>query len=144
MARYDGDPLLTLTPDGSDVACSGGLVAGSDGLQNAVTISLFGGNLWDSGLPADRKTWWGNLELPEGEQIRSETQALLRQDLPQTTGNLERYRQAIIRDLSWLVAAKIAEAVDGRATYPALGRVALTAAVQINGETTTYSFEPEP
>lgn len=139
--RYDGDPLLSLTQDGADLSCATGLVEGSDGLRNAVMISLFGGNLHDSALPADGKTWWANRFLAEAEQLRSETQALVNAHLPQTAGNLQRFRQAIARDLAWMVSAGLVDAADGRATYPALGRVRLFAALQINGETTTFDFE---
>lgn len=89
---------IRMTNDG------GQLVAGTNELETAVILSLFGGNADDTGLQGDSLSWWGNVgELNEARVQRSETQNLLR-GLPSTTANLLRVRDAILRDLAWMDA----------------------------------------
>lgn len=74
-----------------------------DGLETAVYLSLFGGNVSDDGRPHNLATWWGNIgENDKSKQYRSEAAYLLR-TVPPNTANLKRIEAAAARDLAWMV-----------------------------------------
>jgi phage gp46-like protein len=49
MGRFDGDPKLYLTPNGSKLVFSGGQPHTDEGIENAILIAL-----------NTKKGWWGN------------------------------------------------------------------------------------
>lgn len=102
-----------------------------DGLENAVYLSLFGGNVLDDGSQDTPFQWWGNLnENQESKMYRSQASYLLRTVTP-TANNLRRIEDAAKRDLAWMISDGITETVSIVATMPALNHVKLT--VALNG-----------
>lgn len=120
------DVKLTNTADGGDVELVNGTLALDEGLATAVYISLFGGNDDDSGLDADiPREWWGNKsEVDPARKLRSETQFLLR-SLPAIPANLQRVKQAVERDLSWLGEQELVTGIVVLASIPAVDRLRL-------------------
>jgi phage gp46-like protein len=102
------DVLLHQTPDNGEIDINGGAVAMTDGLETALYLSLFGGNVDDAGGQDLANTWWGNRsEQDPAQRYRSETQHLLG-TLPATSGNLRRIQDAAQRDLQWLESVDLA------------------------------------
>jgi phage gp46-like protein len=126
------DVLMLHREDGGDIELISGEPTMSDGLFNAVYLSLFGGNVEDSGLPGDvRLQWWGNFSEPDpARRYRSETQFCL-QTLPPTTYNLRRVELAVKNDLAWLLDAVIVRDVASLASMPARNHVKLAIAVEV-------------
>lgn len=137
------DVLMRQTVNGGDVECSNGQMVMDEGLENAVYLSLFGGNEDDSGLEADdAKQWWGNRDEPEGaSRYRSAAQYLLA-TLPLIPASLQRIEEAATSDLSWMTDS-IATDVAVRAAMPAPKRIDLTVYVTIDGKTTNFTI-PAP
>ncbi len=133
----EGDVLIFQTTDDGEIEIENGLVTMTPGLDNAVYLSLFGGNEEDPGGDDRTQEWWGNLiEIDPTRQYRSETQHLLRA-IPAVTANLRRIEDAARRDLAWVIPAGVASVVEVAATMPALNKVQID--VTINGnETLTY------
>src|SRR5690606_3637093 len=71
--------------------------------------------------------------------LRCRTQFLIR-DLPATTGNLARLRDAAIRDLAWIVDS-FADSYKVDVSMPALNRVALRIDISIGDQTYTFIFD---
>lgn len=134
------DLLLDLLPDGGDVTLINGSLVLDDGLQTAVTISLFGGNEDDSGSDGDEShMWWGNFDEPTlANRYRSETQNLIRA-LPATPANMKRVEDAALRDLAWMLAGT-ADSVDVSVTIPALNHFNITIAISIRDQLFKQSF----
>lgn len=135
------DPLLTHTADGGTITFVNGVLTMSDGLRNAVYLSLFGGNEDDSGLSGDDLLqWWGNLgEADPALRYRSETQYLLR-SIPAIPANMRRIDEAAERDLAWMVVFGVATLVSAQATIPALNTVRLAVKVEVNGRVYDFDF----
>jgi len=128
-------------PDGGDIAFVGGLLEMSDGLFEAVYLSLFGGNDRDSGLPGDlSKQWWGNFSEPDpAKHYRSETQFLL-DTLPPTSGNLRRIEAAVTNDLAWLTSSKLVRAVRATVSMPARSSIHIAGEIDVDGSAEGYRF----
>ena len=124
------DVLLRQSNDGGEITVEAGLVLMSEGLETAAYLSLFGGNLDDSGDPAtDRLQWWGNRgEVEPNRVYRSETQHLIRA-LPAVPRNLLRIEQAAARDLAWMIAAGVAKGVVVSASIADVNRVTLAVTI---------------
>lgn len=106
-----GDPALVMTREGLDLEAVGGLVSMGEGLENAVNLSLLGGNYLDSGREGDRANWWGNCALPAQRRLRSEFQhALLAH--PLTSGYRNVLIEAARRDLAWLRSGGYVDAIN--------------------------------
>jgi phage gp46-like protein len=56
--RYEGDPKLTLGPDGSNLEYIGGQPVMDQGLENSALIDLF---TESAGIDSNQNGWWGNL-----------------------------------------------------------------------------------
>lgn len=134
------DVQLDQTNDGGEITIANGLTTMSDGLENAVYLSLFGGNQDDSGIQGDdSKQWWGNLlENETSKQYRSQTQNLLR-SLPINTANLQRIEDAAYADLAWMLES-LATALEVVAKMPALNKVQIQIAVTIDDKVFSFSF----
>lgn len=134
------DVLLRLENDGGAIEFVNGAATMSDGLETAVTLSLFGGNEDDDGSEATKlKQWWGNAgELEQSRIYRSETQALLR-SLPATAANLRRIEDAVGRDLAWMTDS-VADAVQAEASIPALNSILISVSIEIDGKKFPFTF----
>jgi len=134
------DVALRNTDDGGEITMENGLLVMDDGLYVAVYLSLFGGNVDDSGADGDKpKQWWGNLSEAEPENTyRSETQAALN-SLPLVPASLRQIQDAIGRDLAWMVPDEV-EAVDATVTMPALNTVKMTIELSVDGTKHVYDF----
>ncbi len=136
------DVLLFQTPDGGEITALNGQLKLTGGLETAVMLSCFGGNVEDSGLSADNaKQWWGNVEETDTTKTyRSELQFLLK-TLPLIPANLPRFEAAANKDLAWL-ADSVADSVAARATMPGIDQIKITIAIVINGKSTVFSVTP--
>lgn len=101
----------------------GGVVALDDTPFTAIYLSLFGGEVDDSGNPdAVSKQWWGNRDDQDlSAHVRSRTQAMLF-GLPATSANMPRVKAAAQLDLAWLTD-QLARAVEVVVSAPARGIV---------------------
>lgn len=134
------DVLLRQTDDGGEITIENGLALLSDGYEQAVYLSLFGGNEDDPGGSDTRLQFWGNLiESDQSAMDRSETQHLLR-SIPAVPANLRRFEQAAERDLAWMVQAGVALSVTAEASIPRLNHVALKITIQTTTGTRTLEF----
>lgn len=133
------DVRIFQTPDGGDIRIENGLFELSDGLEQAVYLSLFGGNEEDSGLQGDdSKQWWGNLtETEPARRYRSETQFLFR-SIPAIPANLRRIEDAVGRDLAWM-ADEVAQGVSIVASMPGVNQVHIDISVTVQSGT-GYQF----
>lgn len=134
------DVALIHTPDGAEITSTNGVVEMSDGLENFFYYCIFGGNEQDSGLDNDPNEWWGNKDEPvAARKMRSETQYLLR-SLPAVTANLNRLRDAALRDCQPAKDIGLAESIDALVTIPALNAIKIEIAATINDKTFRYAF----
>ena len=103
MVDFEGDILLTETPEGGDIVLEGGLVKPCKDFSTAVYLSLFGGNKDDAGTVKNRYTWWANTlkETPENEKMASRFQAVIT-GLPLSVKNIRKAEAAALLDLGWL------------------------------------------
>jgi len=135
------DVLITQTPDGGEISFVNGSPVLTDGFENAVYLSLFGGNQDDGDGQEDAAIqWWGNLsEADPAKQYRSELQKLLR-SIPAIPANLLRLQEAAERDLQWMLDAKNATLVVASASMPARNAVTLELDLEIDGKKYTPTF----
>lgn len=134
------DVAMRHTEDGGEIDFVDGRSVMSDGLFNAVYLSLFGGNERDGGGDdTAHLQWWGNLiESDPAAHYRSETQYLLR-SIPAIPANLRRLEDAIGRDLAWMVGS-IVDSVTASATIPGIGRVNLVVELVVDGNRFAFDF----
>lgn len=140
------DPHLIPTPDGAEIECIGGVVSMSDGLANAVILSLDGGGNEDDPGRADlsRQYWANTLYTAPERRLRSEY-IYLTNTLPLTSGSRQLFEEAAKRDLSWLLrpssegAPALASSVTVSVTYPSRRSVRLEATIMANGR--DYPFK---
>lgn len=137
MTQQQGDVVLYQTPDDGDISVSDGVVRMDGGLQTAVYLSLFGGNITDPGDGNTAQQWWGN--IGETDVYRSETQYLLR-SIPPIPANLLRVEDAAARDLAWMVTAGAATAVSVSASMPGLNRVSIVVDITADGTSEQLIF----
>ena len=128
-----GDVRLFQTNDNGNISVDGGIVAMDGGLNTSVYLSLFGGNYDDSGA-ADDIQWWGNIdETVTDSKQRSETQFLLH-SIPAIPANLLRIKDAVNRDLAWMISSKAAESINVLVSMPGVNLVDIM--ITINGNDT--------
>ena len=134
------DVRLYHTVDGGGINITNGQPELADGLESAVYLSLFGGNVRDAGLESERtKEWWGNKgETDPAKQQRSETQHLLTA-LPAIPANLKRIEDAGLRDLAWLTDS-VADIVAVTARMHAVNAITIQVDVLINGIKSVFAF----
>lgn len=89
--RTQGDPKITMGPDGADLTFKGGQPVMDSGLENAVFISLFSAG-----------SWFGNSYFDESVPIKSRFYELSLKAI--TVSRLAELEQAIKADLAPLVA----------------------------------------
>lgn len=126
MNIQQGDVILFQDLDGGNIEINNGLIEMSGGLQTSVYLSLFGGNDEDNKIDNQEfnKSWWGNLNENEINQIRSETQYLLK-SLPISSANLRKLELVVQRDLNWMIESNLAKEIKVNATIPNLNMVKL-------------------
>ena len=140
MANQQGDILLYQTADDGEINVSNGVVEMSGGLQTAVYLSLFGGNEDDDGLESNARNWWGNFDETEtSRRYRSETQNLL-QSIPLTSGNLLKVRDAVRRDLNWLLEEQVASSIGITVSIPGLNKIAIAVDISAVGAESRFEF----
>lgn len=125
------DILLFQTNDGGDINIENGRVKTTAGLETAVYLSLFGGNDNDNGIGNNLKQWWGNINRPELDRYRSQTQFILK-SLPLISGNLARIQDAVNNDLSWLVETKIVLSVSVSLFIEAVNKLRIEIEIEVN------------
>jgi phage gp46-like protein len=135
------DVLLRQTDDGGEISYVNGAAIMSDGLESAVYLSLFGGNIDDGGLTEDdARSWWGNaIEPLEERRYRSQTQGVLR-SMPAIPANLQRVDDAVGADLAWMLDTKLATFVGSASTMPAINTVKISIRVEIDGKIFPFEF----
>ena len=132
--------ILFNTDDGGDITITDGLVSMGGGLDTAVYLSLFGGNVDDDGTPDNAATWWGNIgETQPAALMVSETQNLLK-SLPATSGNLQKLERAAKRDLDWFLRQRVASSVKIRATLTGVNRVQFVIDITAIGKESRFTF----
>lgn len=95
------DIKLILDENDGDFVQNGNDLALESGLNSAFIISLFGGNLEDTGLKDNEDQWWGNyLEEDPTKKVHSLTQHYIK-TLALSRNNLLRIQDAAKKDLSW-------------------------------------------
>lgn len=107
------DVLLIQSPHGgADVEYrSGGRVVLTSGPETAVRLSIDGGNDQDLNVTStERDQWWGNLARP-GRAYRCTAQGVAVAS-PLTQIALNRYQDAVVSDLSHLVARGVVRSIS--------------------------------
>jgi phage gp46-like protein len=104
--RFEGDPKVTLGPDGSNLLYRGGQPEMDRGLENPVGISLF-----------TRRGWFGNylMKKPE-EKIGSDFEKNNEQAI--TVSSLNENRMAAEKALEWMKKANIVSDILVNVTNP--------------------------
>jgi phage gp46-like protein len=114
---FEGDLMLSDTPDGGEIVIDEGLFVSGLSFETAVYLSLFGGNKEDAGRVKNAFEWWGNTirGTPEAEKMTSRFQAVI-MGLPMTIKNIAECEEAALLDLAWLKAEGAVDEIiaDGR------------------------------
>jgi len=110
-ADFEGDLLLTLTEDGGELAIEDGLFMPDKSFATAVLISLFGGNIEDSGKVENRSGWWGNYTGSTENKIQSRFQAITNGN-PLTVATAKEAVNAAKLDLAWVIENGIADEIS--------------------------------
>ena len=125
-----GDVLLQQTVDDGDLAVADGIVEMTGDLRTAVYISLFGGQ-------AD---WWGDIGVTNVDfHNTSETDELL-ENMAAVPANLLLLRDAIHRDLEWLINQKIASSITVETSMPGIDIVAIVITIIAWGKEEQFEF----
>lgn len=128
---FDGDPKLYQTGDGADLVIQDGQPVMDEGLENAVTLSLF----------CVASEWWGNAIADDTGETGSELESLNRRTL---TVKTMQDAEAVARDaLAWMIDQGIAKTITVTGTMPAVGMLGLTIAIEQpdgNIQTLKYSI----
>ena len=128
-----GDILIQQTNDGGEIEVVNGIVTVTGGFESAAYLSLFGGEVSDTGIRDDSAQWWGNyLEPDPAFKIRSEFQRAT-YTLPLTPSNLLKFEEAAQTDLAWFVETGAATAVTAEASIPAVNRLTLAVTIEASG-----------
>jgi phage gp46-like protein len=110
MNRFQGDPAITLTPDGARMKFRSGQPEMDQGLENAALISLF-----------TEPGWWGNdLSSRDEEKIGSDYDRIRTIIDIQT---LNDYRDAAELALAWMRDTGIASKIDVTVTNPSANQI---------------------
>jgi phage gp46-like protein len=134
-----GDVLLFNTLDGGEININNGIVEMSNGLGVTVYLSLFGGNGDDDGTAGNPLSWWGNIDEPELNHYRSETQYQIGR-LPLTTGNLIKIEDAVRCDLKWMLTEDIASEIDVEASIPEVNKLNIKVDITAQGLRESFNF----
>jgi phage gp46-like protein len=128
---FEGDLKLFETPDGGEVAIENGFFVADHGFSTAVYISLFGGNIVDSGKVKNNKTWWGNTlsGIQGNEKVVSRFQNTI-MTIPLTVKNIKYAEEAAKQDLDWMVKSGIIDEIV--ATGNTEGRNRLKLFIKLN------------
>ena len=129
MSRFDGDPKITITPDGADMHFTGGQPIMDQGIENQATLSLF-----------TKEGWCGNVlfDNPD-EKIGSDFQDTAQDTI--TLTSLDRIRLSaqkalespIFGDVNVAVSNPHGSRVDMLATIEPRGRDQETLLFEKNG-----------
>ena len=136
----------------ADLGLTGGLLAGDDGLETAVVLSLFSDRRAnpDDVLPDDggsRRGWWGDLvpatvdgAAAEGDRFGSRLWLLAREkQLPDV---LIRARDYAAEALAWLIEDGVAERVEVEAVIVRAGVLGLAVTiVRPRGRAVEFRFD---
>ncbi len=117
-----GDVLLFQTTDDGEIKVENGIIEMTESFETAVYISLFGGN-----------KWWGDPEQ------KSETGELI-DGLPAISGNLIRLKEAVERDLKWMLDGSIASSIAVDVSIPGLNKVKIVVNIEANGTEDQFNF----
>lgn len=147
------DVRMFHTADGGEIEFAGpdllyGDINLDTGLETAVYLSWFGGNLRGTGIERDdddpdhphRYQWWGNIGEPRERHMISNTAYLLR-SLPATSNNLLRIEEAMLLDLQWAIDDGTMTELSVTASLVAKDRIGLAVQTIINQETAVVAFE---
>ena len=119
------DIKLFQTNDDGEVTFQNGDLIQSTGIETAVYLSLFGGNIDDGGHDYITKEYWADLtENDSAYKYRSETQHILANNVL-TTAELRRIEQAVKRDLQWLIDTNTAKSILAEASSPVIDKLKL-------------------
>jgi phage gp46-like protein len=134
LQNFEGDLLLSETPDGGDVSVLEGLFQSDRSFSTAVYLSLFGGNKADGGKVKNKHTWWGNTlrNVNENEKMISRFQALIH-GMPMTTKTIQDAEAAAALDLQWIVDEKIADKVSASGKAVSRNRFVLSVKISAGG-----------
>jgi len=104
--RFQGDPKLILTENGSDLVFNAGQPVMDQGFENAAFISLF-----------TEPGWCGNvLFQDENQKIGSDYEFNGRE--PVTLTNLNNLRDSAEKALAWMITEKIATRIQANTANP--------------------------
>lgn len=125
-ADFEGDVFLKLTEDGGELKIENELVMSDKGFNTSVLISLFGGNVEDSGKVENRTSWWGNYtpEADSSNKIQSRFQAVTNGN-PLTVASAKEAVNAAKLDLAWIIDNGIADDIDITARITGVKRLEL-------------------
>lgn len=129
------DVLLFQTDNDGDIAATSAGVELTDGLQTAVYLSMFGGN-------EDAQPWWGDLSENDPANTYPARTAKAINAAIVTPSRMLPIKDAVLSDLSWVVAGGYAQAVDVDVTIPSVNAVKIS--VNIDGETVFESNQAGP
>lgn len=122
-------------PDGSaDLSIAANDLAGDDGLETAIFLSLFLDRRAEPGdvLPegeADRRGWWGDaVPVVAGDRVGSRLWLLARSK--GTADVLDRAREYALEALAWLTEDRVASSVDVEAEFLPQGGLGLAVTIR--------------
>lgn len=140
-APQQGDVLLFEDNGRFTINVTGGVVEMTPGLETAVNLSLFGGNIHDDGSTITAPfSWWANRIVDDpDEKLTSQMQHLLRA-IPAVTGNIPRIEGAIRADLQWLLDRRIANLINVELALPAPNTVQIRIEITADGQIHTFTF----
>lgn len=123
--NQQGDVQFVNTFDGGEICFENGKIAMSGGLETAVFLSLFGGNI-STGF-FNRTTYWGDVWETDGAFFaKGETERVVLDNVL-SRNSLLLLKDAITRDLSWILEKNVATdiVIDVQVLTPNVVRVFL-------------------
>ncbi len=129
--------------DGGEIECVNGVITTSQGLESAVTLSLFGGNDDDDGTDrTEALQWWGNFieEEQEARILRSRFQAMCI-TTPLNSATLQLFQEAVEADLAWMISSEVVDSITVTTSITAPKRLAVEIVLSVR--TDTYQFRIE-
>jgi hypothetical protein len=136
--NFEGDPLFFETGDGGDLEFREGEPRRSGNLCNASYLSMFGGNVEDTGLPDDKKQAWINyLSDNPSQHYRGQTQRQLN-ELPMTSANVPVLEATVVEDHAWMLADGVTTSVAATVTIVGPKRAKISVDIEALGEVQTF------
>lgn len=137
----EGDVYLQNDNDGGEITVINGEMLMTGGLEDAVFLSLYGGNIKDTGEENSSFTWWGNLldNNEKDDKYISRTQYLLN-NIAATPANLLRLDEAVNADLAWMLERKIVSSIEVESTIPDYNKINIKITIEANGKEETFEF----